>query len=139
MESRLGAADADVGSTVVAASVAFAEVVGFNLGGITAESFPVDLVQVIGFEHNRADNASTGSSLHRHLGSTEKEVCTGFDGRSIALFGNGERGTVAAVADRACGDTPVLRSAGSEVGVDGSAHSRVRGAGYNTLAVLSQR
>lgn len=99
VESRLGSADTDIGSTVVATSVAFAEVVGFDLGGIAAESLPVDLVQVIGLEHNRANNASAGSSLQCHLGSPEKEVGRSLDGRSIALLGDGEPGTVAVVAD----------------------------------------
>jgi hypothetical protein len=99
VESRLGGADTDIGSTVVATSVAFAEVVGFDLSGVTAESFPVDLVQVIGLEHNRADNTRTGSSLQCHLGRTEKEVCRGLDRRSIALLGDGEPGTVAVVAN----------------------------------------
>lgn len=99
VERSLGGADTDVGSTVVATSVAFAEVVGFDLSGITAESFPVDFVQVIGLEDNRADNTSTGGSLQCHLGGTEKEVCRCLDGGSIALLGDGEGRTVAAVAN----------------------------------------
>lgn len=99
MESRLRAADTDVGSTVVAASVALAEVVGFDLSGVTAESFPVDFVQVVGLEHDRADNTSTGGSLQCHFGSTEKEVGRGLDSGSIALLGDGEAGTIAVVAD----------------------------------------
>lgn len=129
VESRLGAADSDVRATVEATGVTLAKVVGLDLGGITTEGFPVDLVQVIGLEHDRADNTSTRSSLQCDLGGTEKEVADGVDSRSIALLGNGERGTLATVAHGARSDSPVLRSAGSEVGLEGGAHSRVGGAG----------
>ncbi len=100
MESRLRAADTDVGSTVVAASVALAEVVGFDLSGVTAESFPVDFVQVVGLEHDRADNTSTEAACNVRLGSTEKEVGSrGLNSGSIALLGDGGAGTIAVVAD----------------------------------------
>lgn len=99
VERCLGSADTDVGSTVVATSVAFAEVVGFDLGGVAAEGLPVDLVQVVGLKHNRAHNTSAGSSLQCHLDSTEKEVVRSLDGGSIALLGDGESGTIAAVAN----------------------------------------
>lgn len=99
VERCLGSADTDVGSTVVATSVAFAEVVGFDLGGVAAESLPVDLVQVVGLKHNGAHNTSAGSSLQCHLDSTEKEVVRSLDRGSIALLGDGESGTIAAVAN----------------------------------------
>lgn len=98
-------------------------------------AYPVNLVQVVRFEHDTADNTGARSGLHLDLDGSVEEVVLGLDGGRVTLLGDGEASTLAVIVNGTGGDLPVIRSTSSEVGVHGGAHARVGGAGCIWLAI----
>ena len=66
---RLRVLDRCHAATIIDRSVAFAEVVGLDLVGSSAEPLPVDLVEVVRLQHHCCDDASP-------IGSTNASFCT---------------------------------------------------------------
>lgn len=81
-----------VDGPVVGGGVALAEVVGLDVGDVAAEDLPVDFVEIVGLEHDAADDALAAGGFGNDLDNAEEEVEVGLDGRSDTLFGNGEFG-----------------------------------------------
>lgn len=88
-----------VDGAVEGGGVAFAEVVGFHVGGVAAHEFPVDFVEVIGFEHDGRDDALAAGGFHDHfdLAAEDVEVC--LHGGGVAALVNCELCTVIALVD----------------------------------------
>jgi hypothetical protein len=97
VEAALGVAHGGVATTVVHLSAALAEVVGLDLGGITAEPLPVDLVEVVGLESHRGDDTDTSRGLENDIDLAEEDVLAGGDGGGLAFGGDGEESTVVGV------------------------------------------
>lgn len=57
VEVLLGFVDRIVNRTIIGRGVSLSKVVGFGVSGVAAHQFPVDLVQVVGFKHDTADDA----------------------------------------------------------------------------------
>jgi hypothetical protein len=137
MGGRLWRRDADEGRAIIGGRVALAEVIRLDLGAIASQTFlwslvsydislalrkgmstyPVDLVQVVRFQHDTADDAGARRGLHFDLGGPEKEVKVGLDRRGVALFGDSELGPVGAVRHASAHRVPGRRGALGEVGV----------------------
>lgn len=104
------------GSTTKALGISLAKVVGLDLRVVSAQPFPVDLVQIVRLQDGAADNARAGSGLDHVLDVSEHDVEVGGDQRRIALLGDGERGAFAAVVrGRTAAGRPLIRGAFGEV------------------------
>lgn len=85
-----------------------AVVVGLDLGGVVANPFPVNLVQVVRLQHDTTDDTSTGSHLDVHFDDAEEDVEGGLDCGRFELLVDGEFGALVGVDDFAIGDVPDL-------------------------------
>lgn len=84
--------------------------------GEGGNTYPVNLIEVIGLQNNGADNTLAGSSLHLDGDLTVEEIEVGLDGRGIALLVDREGGTIAANVHLAGSGGPLVQGAGlSEV------------------------
>lgn len=101
MHLGLRAVDGGIATTVVRGRVTLAEVVGLDLGGVTAEPLPINLVQVIRLEHKASDDASAGRGLNPHVHLAEEDVLCAGNSRCLALLLDREDGALVAVSQ--CG------------------------------------
>ncbi len=118
-----------VRASVVGSRVALAEVVGLDLGGVTAKPLPVDLVKVVGLEDEAGDNTLAEGGLNRNVDLAEEDILVGTDRGSIGLLVDGEDSTVVGVVDR--GAIKLVEDiilALGEVDVDGTSESNIVGA-----------
>lgn len=111
VEGGLRRRNADVLDTVVSSGVALAEEIGLHVRGVAADELPIDLVKIVGLEHDGRDDTLARRGLQLHIDTTEEEVEVGLDSRSLALLGNAELSTVGPV-----GDGRVSRSSERRVG-----------------------
>lgn len=61
-------------TTIIGCCVAFTEVVTLDMGSITADYFPVNLIQIVRDEDKTADDPSTWRSLHSTFDLAKEEV-----------------------------------------------------------------
>lgn len=88
-----------VDSAVVGGGVTLAEIVGLDLGIVTTNPLPIDLVEVVGLKDGAGDNSLTLGGLDNDIHSTEEDVVVCPDGGSIALLVDNERSTLAVVLE----------------------------------------
>lgn len=141
VEGVLRGLDGVVDGARVARRVALAEVVGLDVAVVAAHELPVDLVQVVGFQHHGRDDALAGRGLHDDLGLAEEEVEVGLHRRRVVALVDGELGPVGAVVDGAGGRVPHLRRHGRRGQVDavvGDAEGGVDGAGRRVERVAGR-
>lgn len=81
VEFGVGIGNVVVPTTVVGRVVSFAVVVGLYLGGVVADPFPVDLVQIVGLQDNTAHDTTALGHLDVGLDNTEEDVKLGLQGR----------------------------------------------------------
>ena len=74
MEVLLRVVDGVVESAVVGGGIALAEVVGLGVRGVATHELPVNLVQVVGLEHDAADNTLARGGLHDDGDGAEEDV-----------------------------------------------------------------
>lgn len=84
---------------LVVVLIALGEDVGLNSVGVRADGLPVNLVEVVGEEHDGANDARAGGGLHLNLDATKKDVLLGADGRGLAAGIHGTDGSVRVVRD----------------------------------------
>ena len=126
MELGLWAIDWIVDRSVVGSGVAFAEEVGLDSKvdvsiwnyldvlqhrhshcRVAPQELPINLIEIIRLEDNRADDTSTRCGLHLHINPAEEDVEVCLDGRRFASLCNCELGTRAAIFDSSiCRSTP---------------------------------
>lgn len=115
VEFVLGGADRLPDGAVVGGRVAFAEIVGFDLGGVGSSGFlrqlvsslilsrkrthPINLVQIVRLHDDGADDPGTIGSFHNNLNFAKENIKVGLQRRRIEPLGNGEFGPVAAIGD----------------------------------------
>ena len=118
--------------TVVRRRVAFTEVVGLDVGRGRAEEFPIDFIQVVRFEDNRANNALSRGRLHLDFNVAEEEIAVGLDCWSITALVDCKLSTVGIIGEGACSNGPSRESCSAlrEIGGEGSADSLVCWAGF---------
>lgn len=97
VELLLRVADGVVGSTVVGGSITLAEVVGLDLGCVTTEPLPVNLVEIVGLQNEAGNNTLTGASTNSNVDLAEEDPLGALDGGSIRLLVDGENSTVGTV------------------------------------------
>jgi len=114
-----------VDGTVIGGNIAFAKEVALNGGIGTSKPLPVNLIEVIGFEDETADDTSSWGRLHVDGNLAEHDIFGCAHGRGANLGRNLEVGTVLRVVGhrRTFGITPALGSGGAgnlgEVGSKG--------------------
>ena len=74
---------------------------------IKNESYPVNLVKVIGFHHCTADDASAISSSHVNFNPAKEDVEVTLDGWGITLFRNSELGAKGSALNSAISGVPL--------------------------------
>ena len=74
------------------------------MSAIPAHELPINLVKIVGFEDNRGDNALTTGSLHDDADRPKEDVELRLDRGGIALLGNGELSSIAAVGESSGSD-----------------------------------
>ena len=79
-------------ATIVGVGATLAKEVGLDLGGVAAESLPVDLIEVVRLEHEAGHDTDATSSAHGHIDLAEEDVLLGADGGRLLLVGDGENG-----------------------------------------------
>lgn len=89
--------DGVVGTTVVGAGVTLAEVVGLDLGVVTTDPLPINLVEIIGLKDGAGHDTLALGGLDDDIDTTEEEVVVGADGGGVALLLNNEVGTLGVV------------------------------------------
>ncbi len=161
-----GVADAVEGTTVVAAGITLAEVVGLNLGVVAANPLPVDLniglaaflpifsagipylIEIIRLENSAGDDTLAGGGLNLDFDLAEEDVLAGVDGRGVAVLGDAEDGTLAVVLQAgAIGQREGVASTLGEVTARRASEGRVGRAGcgspcqhsYTSTAAVSGR
>lgn len=97
MERTLAVGHVDIGRTVVGGGVAFAKVVGLDLGGSAAEPLPVDLVQIIRFQDGTGHDTGTGGRLHHDRDDAEEDVKVTLHGGCVTGLGDGVGGSVGVI------------------------------------------
>lgn len=126
------------GSTTKALGISLAKVVGLDLRVVSAQPFPVDLVQVIGLEDGAADNAPSGSRLDLEVDASKHNVPIGLDQGRIALLGHGECGAVAVIRWAPDG-FEISRRALGEVKSGRPAERWVRGTGCKKMVSVQRQ
>jgi len=86
-----------VDGSVVGSGVTLSEVVGFNLSAVSSKPFPVNLIQIIRFHHETANNTGTRGCLHSNTDFSEKDVEVTGDGWGLSLFAHDEIGSVGSI------------------------------------------
>lgn len=108
----------------------YREAVSIAFTGSGAEADKSYLVEIVGQENDTADDALARGGLELNLDLAVEEVAVRDDGRAISCVFDGEDGTLVGVLDLGAGlGTEGGTSALCEVALDGSAKSRVVGAG----------
>ena len=97
--------------------IALAIVIVLHVRGVAADDLPVDLVEVVGLEHDGRDDPGPARRLHPHLHDPEEEVEFRLDGRGVALLVDREgRPRRCRVVDRPRREVPsAARLGGREV------------------------
>ena len=111
-----------VDGAVIGGGVALAEEVGFDgaVGG--AEPLPVDLVEVVRFEDEGADDASAGGGLQEDVDLAEHNVFVAADRGGVSGSLDIELGSAGSIGEGgAISYLPIVGSALCEVGEDGVA------------------
>ena len=72
-----------VDGSVVGGGVALSEEVGLDGCISSSQPLPINLVEIIGFEDEGADDTDTGRGLHDHVDLSEHDVLGAADSRSV--------------------------------------------------------
>ena len=131
---------------VEAGRVAFAEVVGLDSAGDSAEPLPIDLVKIGRSQHDRGDDTSAWCSLHADLDFAEEKVTLSAEDGHMFRVANSELNTFANVIGCVVLHTPVLNVpsldgilAFLEIGLEGCRDGRVVRAGLVDCGVALGR
>ena len=82
---------------VGAGRISLAVVICFCVGGVAADELPIDLVQIVGFQHYGADDPLSAGCFQPYLHFAEEDVEVRLDGGRVAFVFNGEFGAIEAV------------------------------------------
>ena len=126
VEVLLRLIDRIVDSTVVGRSVALSKVVGFSVGIVDAHEFPIDFVQIVGFEDDAADDSLARGGFQPDLDDAEEKVELGLDRGGFASHGDGHSGAIGPVLDCASGGVPDSGVSGRFGEVKGVVHAQCR-------------
>jgi hypothetical protein len=81
-------------------------------------TYPVDFVEVVGFQDPGADDAGAVGRAHLDVDMAEEDVEVTLNCGSVTLLGNGELGTEVGACHGAGGGAPASQRSRSEVGVE---------------------
>lgn len=115
--------------------VAFAEVIGLDVGLVASNHFPIDLVEIIGFQDDTADNTLAGSNFHVDLDLAPEDVEFGLHGGRLTLLGHGEFGAHVIVVDDSSGGVPATTVCLGKVEHMGLSKSLVGGTGCRVQGI----
>lgn len=93
------------------------------MGCVTTQELPVNLVEVIRFQYDAADDSGTSRCLHDYLNLAEEDVEISLHGRGLACLVDDEFGTVAAILE---GSSLCYRPTGVCFGVSGEVAGKGR-------------
>lgn len=128
-----------VDGAVVGGGIALAEEVRLDGTVSGAQPFPVNLIEVVGFEDEGADDAGSGRGLQEDVDLAEHDVFVAADGGGLGRSLDVEVGSAGAVGEGCAGfQLPVGGCALGEVGEDGVAFaiSLVGRASWRMLALV---
>jgi hypothetical protein len=134
VECGLGRCDCGKPSSVVCRRIALSKVVGLDLCIISAESFPINLVQIIALEDNGGHNAGAGGHLHNNIDVTEEDVVVGLDGGGVSSLGDRKLGTQATIRYVPVGNVEGRALSFREVDYLRASKCGIGRASYSTLA-----
>jgi hypothetical protein len=110
-----------VDGAVIGGGVALAEEVGFDGGVGGAEPLPVDLVEVVRFEDEGADDASAGGGLQEDVDLAEHNVFVAADRGGVSGSLDVELGPTGSIGESSASSyLPIVGGALCEVGEDGA-------------------
>lgn len=112
---------------VVSGGITLAKVVHLDFVRFSSNPLPVNLVEVVGLQHNRRDDTLPRGSLRLYLDVAVVEVALGLNGGSIACLRNGEFGAGSNVVEGPSRLLPAFHGvlAGLEVGLEGGSNRGV--------------
>jgi hypothetical protein len=135
-----GVGDGVESTTVEDGVVALVEVVGLDLGVITANPLEVDLVKVVRLEDQAGDDTATGGSLELDIDTAEEDVLVGGDGRGVGGLLDAEDGATLIVLELGAVqlEEGVARSLGQVAADLLVTEGRVGGAGFREVMSVSR-
>ena len=77
-------------SSVVGCDISFSEVIRLNLCTVCSQPLQINFIQVVRFQHQRANNSRTGCRLHCNLDLAKHDVEQARELGSVAGFGDCE-------------------------------------------------
>lgn len=95
-----------VNSTIIGGRVSLSEEVALNRGVGGSEPLPINLVEIIGLENERADGTGSRAGLHSDGDLSEEDVFSTLDGRRVGLRRDGKLSTV---CSRVCHTGAILK------------------------------
>ena len=118
------------GTTVIEVGLAFAKVVGLDLGVVSTQPLEVDLVQVIRLQNHAAHDTLSSGRLQRDIHSAKHDVEGADDGGSIFAGVDRQRQPIATGGGVSLGSKQI-GDAFREVDRHGRAERWIRGACYS--------
>ena len=94
VESSHWGADSRAGGVIVGPRNCLAKIIGLHDGVVRAAPFPINLIEIVGEEHDTADDAAARSSLSNNIHATEEKVPIGPHGGSVTLFEEAKLGAI---------------------------------------------
>lgn len=121
MESSHWSADSRAGGVIVGPCDCLAKIIGLHDGVIRAAPFPINLIEIVGEEHDTADDTAARSSLSNNIDATEEKVPIGPHGGCITLFEEAELRAILSAIGIIChifiiGQGPVARLSATRSG-----------------------
>ena len=107
-----------VDSSIEGSRIAFAEVIGLRSLGETSHKLPVNLVKILGLEHNRGDNTLSRRSFHDDGDGAKEDIELRLDGRGFQTLIDGELCTICTVVKDAIGDVEGVRDDAGAIEVE---------------------
>ena len=93
--------------------IPLAIIIILHMRSVATNDLPIDLIQVVGLQHDGRDDPLAGGSLHPHLHDPEEQIEFRLDGGGVALLVDGESGAGGGgVVDCACGEVPRVTGLG---------------------------
>ena len=93
--------------------IPLAVIIILHMRGVAPDNLPIDLIQVIGLQHDGRDDSLARRGLHPHLHDPEEQVEFRLDGGGVAFLVDGEGGARGGgVVDRPRGEVPGVAGLG---------------------------
>lgn len=125
------------GAAIVAAGVAFAEVVALYLSVVSTKPLPINFIQIIRLKDSTADDSSSRCSLDCEFNASKHDIPVGLNKWTVSLASYGECRSIRIIIGDTAGSCEFRRRSGCEVKLlVRLSKCGVRGASYDVLAKM---